>query len=264
VRAALGARSSLVLPLPDALLGIVATAALAAAAVYAEALTSWAGAIAAVFGAIIVVVGGFPYLCLLVLFVVASVLATRYGLEEKTRRQVQEGTRGERGVDNVLAHILIPTALVLASLAANGAPGPAGLSILYASAIAFGASDTFASEFGVLQAEAVSILTFRAVPAGQNGGVSRLGTLWAAVGALVMAVLGVVLFRAFAVPVGPPGTWIAIVAIAGFLGCQVDSVIGELLENRGLLSKGDTNFIAMLLTVLLAAAMLAVVGSPVW
>ncbi|MCI4366497.1 MAG: DUF92 domain-containing protein [Thermoplasmata archaeon] len=249
------------LGLPLALAGVVVTAALAAASVYAGALTSWAGVVAAAFGVAIVVLGGFAYLALLVLFVVASVLATRYALDEKKRRNVQEGTEGERGVSNVLAHIVVPTALVGALLVPAIAPSSVVLTTVYASALSFGAADTFASEFGVLQGRAVSILTLRPVTAGTNGGVSLLGTVWAAVGAMTTAVVGYGLFALFDVSVGPVLRWIPLVAVAGFAGCQIDSVLGETLENRGYLTKGGTNFLSMLGAVGVASLALFAVGA---
>jgi len=50
------------------------------------------------------------------------------------------------------------------------------------------------------------------------------------------------------------------VTLAGFLGCQVDSLLGETLENRRYLSKGGTNLLAMALTVAIAWALLAAFG----
>ena len=246
----------MVLAILGAVIGVAATAALAAAAVRAEALTSWAGVVAVLFGSVIVVVGGYPYLALLVLFVVASVLATRYRLEEKTRRNVQEGSQGERGVSNVLAHIVVPTALVLTFLLPHGAPSVRVVSVLYASALAFGASDTFASEFGVLQGRAFGILSGRRVTLGANGGVSVIGTLGAAAGAATTAVLGFFLFEGSGDAIGPVAAWVGIVALSGFIGCQIDSVLGEAFENRGYLTKGGTNLLSMALTTGVAALLL--------
>lgn len=243
----------------DAVIGVATTAALAAGAVYAGALTGWAGLVAAIFGSIIVVSAGFAYLALLVLFVVGASLATRYAIEEKTARRVQEGTRGERGVSNVLAHIALPTAIALTIVLPVGW-GPDETSALFAAAMAFGASDTFASEFGVLQGRAVSILTFRPVAPGVNGGVSALGTMWAAVGAGITAVVGFLLFAAFGLPTSVFVRWAVTVALAGFLACLVDSVVGETLENRGYLTKGGTNFVAMLSAILLAYPLWTVLG----
>jgi uncharacterized membrane protein len=36
----------------------------------------------------------------------------------------------------------------------------------------------------------------------------------------------------------------AIIATIGWIGCQLDSVLGELMENRGLLGKHSVNFLA--------------------
>ena len=36
----------------------------------------------------------------------------------------------------------------------------------------------------------------------------------------------------------------AIIATIGWIGCQIDSVLGELMENRGLLGKHSVNFLA--------------------
>ncbi|MCI4327336.1 MAG: DUF92 domain-containing protein [Thermoplasmata archaeon] len=250
----------MVLALFDAGVGVALTAALAIAAVGSGALTRWAGAIAFLFGAVIVVIGGFPFLALLVLFVVASVLATRFRFAEKKRRNVHEGTSGERGVSNVVAHILIPTGLVLTAGASTSLLPPGALAVLYTSALAFGAADTFASEFGVLAGRARSILTFRPVEPGTNGGVSAIGELWALAGALTTSIVAVALFAAFAAPHLAPAAFLIVAPIGGFLGCQIDSVLGETLENRGRLTKGSTNFFGMLSAVAIAAALLLVFG----
>ncbi len=250
----------MVLSFYPALLGVLVTVALSAGAVVARALTPVAGAVAAAFGIAIVVFVGFPYLALLILFVVASVLATRFRFEEKARRNVQEGSHGERGVSNVLAHILIPTALAIGG-GWPGTPIPAPeVPVLFASALSFGAADTFASEFGVLAGRARSILTLRPVPPGTNGGVSPLGELYALVGAGTTAVVGLGVFAAFRTPLGGAATFVPIVLGAGFLGCQVDSILGETLENRGYLTKGSTNFLGMLSAVGIALGILAAIG----
>jgi uncharacterized protein (TIGR00297 family) len=231
---------------------------LAALAVLGRALTPGAGMIAAGFGVVIVVLAGFPFLALLALFVFISASATRFRFEEKRRRHVQEGNAGERGVSNVVAHILIPTGLAI--LGATSVISLPTLAVLFASAMAFGASDTFASEFGVLNGRAVSIVSFRPVTPGTNGGVSGIGEAFGAAGSAATAVIGLLLLGLFASPVGSITTFLIAVTVAGFIGCQVDSVVGELFENRGLLSKGGTNFLGMLAAVGVALAVVHLVG----
>jgi uncharacterized protein (TIGR00297 family) len=253
---------SLVLGLVPATIGAVATVALAAAAVAARALTVAAGVVAAAFGIVIVVFAGFPYLALLILFVFASVLVTRYRFSEKRHQGVQEGAAGERGVSNVVAHIVIPTALAVPGGFPSPVVPPEALAVLYASALAFGAADTFASELGVLAGKARSILSFRAVAPGTNGGVSSIGEAWAFAGAGITALIGLGLFRLFATPVPGAAVFLFAVTGAGFLGCQFDSVLGETLENRGYLTKGSTNFLGMLSAVAIGAGLLALGGGP--
>jgi uncharacterized protein (TIGR00297 family) len=243
-----------------AAVGALVTGILAAIAVAAGALTPPAGALAAAFGVIIVTLAGFPYLALLVLFVLASSLATRYRFDEKRARQVQEGRAGERGVSNVVAHILIPTGLVLAYVADPNVLASSQLALLYGAAIAFAAADTFASEFGVLSPNSVSILTLRPVAPGTNGGVSLLGELWAFLGATTTAVVGLAFFALFGSIPSTAALFLLGAVAAGFLACQIDSILGMTLENRGLLTKGGTNFLAMLSAVGIGAAILTIGG----
>lgn len=243
-----------------AVIGIVATLLLALGAVAGRALTPLAGVVSAAFGIVIVLLAGFPYLALLVLFVAASALATRYRFDEKKRQQLQEGRSGERGVSNVVAHILIPTGIAVGGALAPALLTPSTTALLFASALAFGASDTFASEFGVLSGHAKSILTGKSVPPGTNGGVSRNGQLFALVGAVLTAVVGWFLFWVFRSPLPNALVFGVTVAGVGFLACQVDSVLGELFENGGQLSKGSTNFLGMLSAVAMVLVVLFVIG----
>lgn len=243
-----------------AIIGILATVALSCAAVLLRSLTAPAGAVAAIFGSFIVVVAGFPFLALLILFVLAGSLATRYHIEEKARQHLQEGKHGERGISNVLAHIVLPTVLVGIYGFEPGVLSATSLAFLYTAALAFGAADTFASEFGVLAGHARSILTLRPVAPGTNGGVSGRGEAWAFAGALTTAVIGFLLFTLFSAPTPPAALFIAGTTLAGFLGCQIDSVLGETLENRGYLDKGSTNLLGMVASVLIGAGILGALG----
>lgn len=238
--------------------GIVGTLALAATAMALRALTPAAAVVAAAFGIVILELTGFGYLLLLVVFVAVSSLATRYRFEEKARRHVQEGRAGERGVSNVVAHILLPTAIAIAG--GLGRLPASATAALFAGSLAFATSDTLASEFGVLSGAAVSILSLRPVEPGTNGGISTVGEMFALAGAVGTAVVGAGLFALFHEPFGPLGLFLLAAGTAGFVACQVDSLLGGSLENRGLLTKGSTNFFGMLSGIALVAAFLALAG----
>jgi uncharacterized protein (TIGR00297 family) len=235
----------------------VVTTLLAGLSVRARALTLPAAGVAMVFGWAILFLGGIPYLALLILFVLAGTLATRYGWAEKQARKLAEGRDGQRGVSNVLAHILVPLGIT-ALLPFNPLLETSGLApFVYVSALACGTADTFASEFGVLSGKARSILTLRPVPAGTNGGVSAGGELWAFLGALVTLTVGSAFFFVLGSGLATSATlWFVGGTLLGFVGCQIDSVLGLTLENRGYLGKGSVNFLAMLLTALLAVGWL--------
>ena len=251
----------MVLSLALAFIGSVVTVLLASAAVVVRALTPIAGTVAAAFGIVIVVFAGVAFLSLLILFVVGSTLATRYRFAEKRERQVQEGKRGERGVSNVVAHIVLPTGLAVAGGWNPSLVSPPTVAVLYTSALAFGASDTLASEFGVLAGHARSILTLRPVPPGTNGGVSGRGELAAILGAASTAAIGLGLFVVTGVRLPSDYLLIGAATLSGFVACQVDSVLGEVLENRGYLTKHGTNFLGMLSAIAIAAAVLAAAGA---
>ena len=103
-------------------------------------------------------------------------------------------------------------------------------------------SDTLASEIGSLDTRTRSITTLQSVPAGTNGGMSPTGTVAALFGAIIISIVGVIF--------SPEDSKISEVqlllflSIIGWLGCQGDSLLGAVLENRGYLGKHSVNFLA--------------------
>ncbi|MFQ5838541.1 MAG: TIGR00297 family protein [Thermoplasmata archaeon] len=225
---------------------------------YLKKVLTWDGSLAAfAVGFIIGIFGDILWLFLLLLFLVTSFAATRYRFEEKRAIGLQEGIQGERRYSNVLANGLAPTFVAMISFF-NGASLPKPLSgLLFVSAISVAASDTLASELGVLSSKTYCITTFKRVRPGTNGGVSMLGqgaALLAAIYTTAMAWL----FLYFLPPaVGLSITFpssalvLGIPIVVGFLGCQIDSVVGATLETKGLVSKKTNN----LLSTSLGAAM---------
>lgn len=219
-------------------------------AYYREVLT-WDGAVAAIgVGMVIGIFGDVTWLLLLLFFLLSSFLATRYKFALKEAMGVQEGIKGERRSSNVLANGAAPMAVAVVSFF-NLPALPKGVSgILFLSALAVAGADTLASEIGVLSQHARLITNFKKVLAGTDGGVSPLGQLMAIGASFYTAVIGWFALSYLAgvynlTPTMPTLTsYIAIPIAMGFLGCQIDSVIGATLERRGLVNKKTNNLIS--------------------
>ncbi len=222
---------------------------------YREDVLTLDGTIAAFFvGLVIGIFGDVTWLLLLLFFLLSSFLATRYRFALKEAMGVQEGKKGERRASNVLANGVAPMAAAVLSFAgASWFPGAfprAASGVVFLSALAVAGSDTLASEIGVLSPKPVLITTFEHVTPGTDGGISLLGEACAILAAVYTAlfgwlVLGVVA-RAYALDPTMPmdATFLVVPAVIGFVGCQLDSVIGATLERRGLVNKKTTNLIA--------------------
>ena len=103
---------------------------------------------------------------------------------------------------------------------------------LFGAAVAVAASDTFASEIGCLDPRVRMITTFKPCEQGENGGFSPNGQLAAAVGSSVVAGLTYIAWWLTAPHDGAVnGTQLcAVLAVIGWLGCQIDSYLGALLR----------------------------------
>jgi uncharacterized protein (TIGR00297 family) len=135
--------------------------------------------------------------------------------------------------------------------------------VIFLSALSVAGADTLASEIGVLSRKAYLITTFKRVSPGTDGGISALGQLCAVGAAFYTAVVGYFvlsyLARAYGLEPSMPeaASYLVIPAVIGFVGCQIDSVIGATLERKGLVSKRGTNLIATSLGAILSIALLA-------
>jgi uncharacterized protein (TIGR00297 family) len=198
-------------------------------------------------------VQGYLWLLLLILFVVVGFVITKMFWQQKKAKGVTESKKGVRGWRNVAANGLVPAGLALMT----GVLDADLVAVGFVTAVAAASSDTFASELGVLSDRTYLLVNpRRSVPPGMNGGVSNWGHLMALLGALVPSVVGVLL-------IGVPWSMLWVPVTAGFVGCQLDSVLGALFEEErgrvyGFMSKSDVNFLAIFVasfTVLLVLAL---------
>jgi len=202
-------------------------------------------------GIIIGWMGSIGWLLILVFFTVFGFIVTQYRIEEKTAMGLQEGRKGERTYRNVLANGLVPALIVIVSWV-MGIQHEAIPAIVFLSAISVAVSDTMGSEMGILSPNVRLITTMENVSPGTDGGVSIYGTAWAFLGALGASIFGwIVLF-----PDDLLNPLVLVPVFIGFLGCNVDSLIGATLERRGYLGKLGNNMLSMAIGALISLAIL--------
>ena len=207
--------------LTQALVGLAVAASIAFAARRARSLTTSGAVVATILGTLAVTVG-WSWGTLLILYFVSSTVLSRLGRrrkEERTSPIVAKG--GQRDAIQVLANGGV---FAVAAVAMLVSPSTRWIA-LGAGSLAAAAADTWATEIGTLLGGTPrSILTLRSVPTGTSGGISLIGTLGAVAGATFVAIVAKLLGWT-------PGL-AAAVAVGGFVGAIVDSVIGATAQSR--------------------------------
>jgi len=255
------------LPLPDTVtvIGVTLFCMAMAIATYVRRIFDLSGAASAfVVGVVIGTLGHVLWLLLLLVFLLTSFGATKFRFEWKRKEGFQEGVKGERTWRNVAANGAIPTAIAVFSFlsAPSGAFGeflPEDIaSFMFVSAIAVAASDTAASEIGIIDPRVFLITTFERVPRGTDGGISLTGQFAAFVAAGYASAISYVVFAGLdsALLAGPKTLFVPM--LCGFLGCQIDSVIGATLERDKKIGKLGNNFVSIAAGTLIALALAVV------
>ena len=180
------------------------------------------------------------FLVMLAFFIMGSAM-TRYRFDAKTKMGVAEGHGGVRGYFNVFANGLAGVAAAVLF----GITGDAAFTAFYLGSVGCATADTLASEVGVTGGTPRLITTLKQVPCGTNGGVTLKGEIAGTVGAFVVGVIAYLLGVADV-------TLLAITTLGGFVGTNIDSLIGALWENKGVFGNAGTNFLATLLAGLFA------------
>ena len=186
-------------------------------------------AIMIIMGIVIIFSAGANWLLLIVLFLVMSLIATKYSRKYKMSLGEFEGRRTSKNV--------ISNGVVACFMAAFGGfylPFVGG----FIGAIATATADTLASEIGVLQ-EPRLITTFQKVAPGTDGAISVLGTAVGIAGAFIIGIsayfLGVI---------NNPFSAIIVSVISGTIGCFIDSLLGATFERANILNNEHVNLIA--------------------
>ncbi|WP_048130847.1 TIGR00297 family protein [Methanolacinia petrolearia] len=184
----------------------------------------------ALMGLLIIVFSNVTWFLLMLSFFILGTAFTKYKYEIKKREGVAESRGGVRGFTNVFANGLV----ALCGAVLYGIYGDLAFLALYVGSIAAATADTTASELGMLGKQPFLITTLQPVPKGTDGGVTIMGEVLAILAALIIGIV------AFALRIGPPEI-IPVAVIAGFVGTNVDSLVGATLERKKIIGNSGTN-----------------------
>jgi uncharacterized protein (TIGR00297 family) len=189
----------------------------------------------ALIGMLLIVFADVRWFAILLVFFVLGAATTRYRFDYKRRIGVEQEKSGVRGYRNVFANGIVgAAAAVLYGVTLH----PAFVA-LFLGAVATAAADTVASEIGVTGRTPYLITTFERVRPGTNGGVTPIGELAAGLAALTIGAVAFLLGVA-------DGAMLLVTVAAGLVGTNLDSVIGAVFENRGIIGNSGTNLLATL------------------
>ncbi len=189
-------------------------------------------------GVLIIVFTNILWFILLVSFFILGGMFTKYKYAYKESLGLAQSRGGVRTYENVFSNS--SAALVLA-ISYGIYPEYSDLIIYaYLGTVATAAGDTLASEIGTTSGSIPRLITtFKPVSTGIDGGVTFLGEMAAIAGSFIIAILALVfgMVDGFFVV-------ITVTLLGGFLGTNIDSLLGATLQNRGLLSNSGVNFVA--------------------
>ena len=235
----------------QALLYLGICALLSVFAYYRNILDLKGSLLAFVVGAIISILGSILWLIMLLIFLLTSYALTRFRFELKKQKGLHEGTHGERGYRNVVANGIVMTVIAAFAFIDGQYLDLATASFIFISALCVAAADTAASEIGVFDPRPVLITTLKRVEPGTNGGVSLTGQLVAFIAAGFTSAIAYLLFSFDPRLVAGPST-VLIPMMCGFVGCQIDSIIGATIETQGKIGKLGNNMVSIAAGALLA------------
>ena len=225
----------------DQMISLILVAALLLVSKLRDMLNSSGLLAAMVVGLTVSLLGHWTWLVILIIFLFVGSMATKWRFEEKRALSIQESNEGARSWRNVMANGAAASLVAVLGWFGEGD----WYFLAVACSVSVALSDTLASEIGSLDTRTRSIITLEAVPPGTNGGMSPTGTAAALFGALLIAAVTVLLAPVYGEQMSVTIIFV-VVTIVGWLGCQVDSILGELLENKGHIGKHTVNFLATL------------------
>jgi len=220
--------------------------------VWFKKLTAW-GALAGGLCAVLAFAGaGFTGVGMMTAFFIAGTVATSWRRADKKKLEITDADHAGRNAGQVLANSGVAAiAGVLALLF------PAYInswSLAIAACFSSATADTLASELGTVYGKRFyNIISLKPDQRGLDGVVSLEGTLLGMLGSVLIALIYYAGFGS---------VWhIMIIVVAGTAGNLADSVLGAVLERRGLLKNDAVNFSNTLIAALVAIGLQALLFS---
>jgi uncharacterized protein (TIGR00297 family) len=191
---------------------------------------------ATLLGVVIIISSAINWFFILLAFFLLGSMFTRYKYDFKKAHGIAQGKGGVRGYKNVFSNSLAALTLALA----YGIFPSHGQVLLaaYLGSVATACGDTLASEIGeTYKGEPRMITTFKKARPGTDGAVSILGEGASFFGASVIALLAFIL-----IPIDL--SLVFAVIAGGFIGTNIDSVLGATLQQKGYLTNNGVNLLA--------------------
>jgi uncharacterized protein (TIGR00297 family) len=211
--------------------------------VWFKKLTLWAALTGGACALLVFAGAGFTGVLMMTAFFVAGTAATSWQLAAKQKLKTADRDHAGRKASQVVANVGVAAAAGALSLLL---PQHAALfSLAIAACFSSATADTLASELGTVYGRHFyNIMTWKPDQRGLDGVISLEGIL--------IGVLGSVLI-AFIYAMGFGWSWqVAILVIAGTAGNLADSVLGAVLERKGLLKNDAVNFLSTLVAAVVA------------
>ncbi|RJS72125.1 TIGR00297 family protein [ANME-2 cluster archaeon] len=177
---------------------------------------------------------------------------TKYKYRYKQSLGIAQGKGGARGYKNVFSNSLVA---IVASIGYTIFPHAANIFLyIYLGSVATATGDTLASEIGTTyKGKPRMITTLKEVEPGVDGGVSSLGEIAAIFGSMVIALfallVGVIEIDQYYL------LGMSIITISGFVGTNIDSLLGATMQKRGILSNNGVNLAATIAGGVVAGVM---------
>jgi uncharacterized protein (TIGR00297 family) len=198
---------------------------------------------------------GFKWFAIILVFLFLGAMFTKYKYAYKSKVGAAEANRGSRGYKNVFGNCFVPLIFVMlygvvgtTTVPYFGTVDQSVYLIGFLCSMAMATADTLASEIGsTYRGQPRMITTLQPVPPGTDGGVSLLGEAASLFGATAIAVSALLM----GLTGSSAGSMVLLTVLMGFVGTNIDSLLGATLQQRKLLSNAGVNFVATVISGLL-------------